>query len=77
MPYEVCIIFGKMAERKIVMIIVMKPGTQETEIREVSKVLETLGLGVHISKGAERTIHWRHRRQEAAERYTAGAYARR
>jgi 3-deoxy-7-phosphoheptulonate synthase len=47
---------GKMVERKMEMIIVMKPGTQETEIREVSKVLETLGLGVHISKGAERTI---------------------
>lgn len=38
------------------MIIVMKPGTQEPEIREISKVLETLGLGVHISKGSERTI---------------------
>ena len=38
------------------MIIVMKPGTQESEVREVSKVLETLGLGVHISKGTERTI---------------------
>jgi len=38
------------------MIIVMKPGSQEQEIREVSKVLENLGLGVHISKGTERTI---------------------
>ena len=38
------------------MIIVMKPGIQESEVREVSKVLETLGLGVHISKGSERTI---------------------
>ncbi len=38
------------------MIIVMKPGSQESEIREVSKVLEKLGLGVHISKGTERTI---------------------
>lgn len=38
------------------MIIVMKPGAQESEVREVSKVLETLHLGVHISKGAERTI---------------------
>jgi 3-deoxy-7-phosphoheptulonate synthase len=38
------------------MIIVMKPGSQETEIREISKVLESIGLGVHISKGAERTI---------------------
>lgn len=38
------------------MIIVMKPDTQEFEIREVSKVLETLGLGVHISKGTQRTI---------------------
>lgn len=38
------------------MIIVMKPGSRENEIVEVSKVLESLGLGVHISKGAERTI---------------------
>ena len=38
------------------MIIVMKPGTQDSEIREVSRVLEDVGLGVHISKGAERTI---------------------
>lgn len=38
------------------MIIVMKPGTQENDILEISKVLETLGLGVHISKGTERTI---------------------
>ena len=38
------------------MIIVMKPGTQESEVREISRVLETLGLGVHISKGTERTI---------------------
>ena len=38
------------------MIIVMKQGAQESEIREVAKVLESLGLGVHISKGTERTI---------------------
>lgn len=38
------------------MIIVMKPGPQETEIKEIAKVLESLGLGVHISKGTERTI---------------------
>lgn len=38
------------------MIIVMKPGIKEAEVREVSKVLEALGLGVHISKGSERTI---------------------
>lgn len=38
------------------MIIVMKPGIQESEVREVSNVLEKLGLGVHISKGSERTI---------------------
>lgn len=38
------------------MIIVMKPGSNEVEILEVSKVLESLGLGVHISKGTERTI---------------------
>lgn len=38
------------------MIIVMKPGTSEDEIRDVSNVLENVGLGIHISKGAERTI---------------------
>ncbi len=38
------------------MVIVMKPGSQEKEINEISKVLESLNLGVHISKGAERTI---------------------
>jgi 3-deoxy-7-phosphoheptulonate synthase len=38
------------------MIIVMKPGTKESEIQEVSNVLENAGLGVHISKGTERTI---------------------
>lgn len=38
------------------MIIVMKSGIQESEVKEVSKVLEALGLGVHISKGSERTI---------------------
>jgi 3-deoxy-7-phosphoheptulonate synthase len=38
------------------MVIVMKPGSKEGEINEISKVLESLGLGIHISKGAERTI---------------------
>jgi len=38
------------------MIIVMKPGSDKSQIEEVSKVLESLGLGVHISKGTERTI---------------------
>jgi len=38
------------------MIIVMKPGSQENEIKEISGILESLGLGVHISKGTERTI---------------------
>lgn len=38
------------------MVIVMQPGSKEAEINEVSKVLESLGLGVHISKGTERTI---------------------
>jgi 3-deoxy-7-phosphoheptulonate synthase len=40
----------------MVMIIVMKPGSRDSEIQEVSKVLEHAGLGVHISKGTERTI---------------------
>jgi 3-deoxy-7-phosphoheptulonate synthase len=38
------------------MVIVMRPGSKEAEINEVSRVLESLGLGVHISKGTERTI---------------------
>lgn len=38
------------------MIIVMKKGSKESEVQEVSKVLESLGLGIHISKGAEVTI---------------------
>ncbi len=38
------------------MIIVMKPGSKESEIHEVSSVLENVGLGIHISKGTERTI---------------------
>jgi 3-deoxy-7-phosphoheptulonate synthase len=38
------------------MIIVMKPGSKDNEIDEVSDVLKSLGLGVHISKGTERTI---------------------
>jgi 3-deoxy-7-phosphoheptulonate synthase len=38
------------------MIIVMKPESKENDIREISKVLGSLGLGVHVSEGAERTI---------------------
>lgn len=38
------------------MIIVMKAGTQDSEISEISKIMDSLGLGVHISKGTERTI---------------------
>ncbi len=38
------------------MIIVMKSGSNQQEIKEVSKVLESLGLGIHISQGTERTI---------------------
>lgn len=38
------------------MIIVMKPGSQESEVQEVSKVLTSLGLGVHISQGTQVTI---------------------
>lgn len=38
------------------MIIVMKPGSKEAEINEITKVLESLNLGVHISKGSEVTI---------------------
>jgi 3-deoxy-7-phosphoheptulonate synthase len=38
------------------MIIVMKQGSQENNIKEISNMLESLGLGVHISQGTERTI---------------------
>ncbi len=38
------------------MIIVMKPGSTENDIKGVSRLLESHGLGVHISKGVERTI---------------------
>lgn len=38
------------------MVIVMKPGSSDREINEMAKVLESLGLGVHVSKGTERTI---------------------
>jgi 3-deoxy-7-phosphoheptulonate synthase len=38
------------------MIIVMKPNSHEEEIKQISKILESLGLGVHISQGTERTI---------------------
>lgn len=38
------------------MIIVMKPGSQESEISEIARLLESLGLSAHISKGTERTI---------------------
>lgn len=38
------------------MIIVMKPNSKDDDIQEISKVLSSLGLGVHVSKGSERTI---------------------
>jgi 3-deoxy-7-phosphoheptulonate synthase len=38
------------------MIIVMKPNSNEKELKDISNVLESLGLGIHISKGTERTI---------------------
>lgn len=38
------------------MIIVMKPSSKDNDIQEISKILSSLGLGVHISKGSERTI---------------------
>ncbi|MDQ2084895.1 3-deoxy-7-phosphoheptulonate synthase [Herbivorax sp. ANBcel31] len=38
------------------MVIVMKPNSKESEIKEVSKVVGSLGLRVHISQGTERTI---------------------
>lgn len=48
---------GLTVERKDkYMIIVMKAGSQDPQISEIAKILESLGLGVHISKGEERTI---------------------
>lgn len=38
------------------MIIVMKHGSTESDLNDVSRLLESHGLGVHISKGVERTI---------------------
>lgn len=38
------------------MVIVMKYNSKESEIQEISKVISSLGLGVHISEGTERTI---------------------
>jgi 3-deoxy-7-phosphoheptulonate synthase len=38
------------------MIIVMRPSSEEKDIKNISRLLESLGLGVHISKGTERTI---------------------
>ncbi|NLY42569.1 MAG: 3-deoxy-7-phosphoheptulonate synthase [Clostridiaceae bacterium] len=38
------------------MVIVMKPNSKEEQIKDVCKVLESVGLGVHISKGSQVTI---------------------
>ncbi len=38
------------------MIIVMKSGSDDRSVREITGLLENLGLGVHISKGKQRTI---------------------
>src|SRR5579875_2817262 len=38
------------------MIIVMKEGAHQSQIDEVVHLLETKGLGVHISQGEEKTI---------------------
>ncbi|MDD4188726.1 MAG: 3-deoxy-7-phosphoheptulonate synthase [Eubacteriales bacterium] len=38
------------------MIIVMKPDSTEKNISDITSTLETLGLGVHLSRGEERTI---------------------
>ena len=38
------------------MIVVMNPGVKEEDIKEVVKKLESLGLGVHLSRGEQRTI---------------------
>jgi len=38
------------------MVIVLKPGTKASEVNEITNLLKSLGLGVHISEGTERTI---------------------
>lgn len=38
------------------MIVVMQPGASEEQIEAVVRRLEEIGFGVHISKGAERTV---------------------
>ena len=38
------------------MIIVMQKDSRDKDIQNISQILESLGLGVHISKGTERTI---------------------
>lgn len=38
------------------MIVVMKEGVHQDQIDKVAKLLESKGLGVHISQGAEKTI---------------------
>ena len=38
------------------MIIVLKPGTQDTEIEDVCRRIEGLGLRAHVSRGEQRTI---------------------
>src|SRR5690554_4526511 len=38
------------------MIIVMKPGSTDKNISNVSELLESQGLGIHVSKGSQRTI---------------------
>lgn len=45
------------AERQVRgMIIVMKPGSTEKNIQDITTTLGTLGLGIHLSRGEERTI---------------------
>jgi 3-deoxy-7-phosphoheptulonate synthase len=38
------------------MIIVLKPGTEERDIQDVCRRLETLGLKAHVSRGEQRTV---------------------
>jgi 3-deoxy-7-phosphoheptulonate synthase len=38
------------------MIIVMKPGSKESDVQQVTDLLESLGLGIHLSKGVHKTI---------------------
>jgi 3-deoxy-7-phosphoheptulonate synthase len=61
------------------MIIILKSGATDTDIAELSDILESRGLGVHLSRGVETTIVGAigavdEDKAELAEQFTALAY---